>query len=1841
MGIVISAPVSAVKLVGTVDQPDAPSQRTQLGGERPIDFDAIARAFTTGTHSRGYVITGFQLVIEESSSSRLPMVGIYESDGASPGDKVYDLSGNVSSTGYRVFLAPYGAVLDSNTTYFFVIHKGSGTGTFKPRETWSYDADSNPQAGWSIAQVSLYSRNSNDNWDVTGGGGLKIGVFGRDRAVNSAPSGKPSIIGTVQIGQNLIADVLQITDPNGLLSGATFNYQWIRVDGGRETEISGATLRTYVPVSDDVGKRLKVRVTFTDSGGYDEVLVSDASGVVRMSDGNAPAEGKPVVNGIVQLYSFLTGDYSVLTADTSSIGDEDGLPGSFSYQWVHVDGSTETNILGAMGSNYILGYDDVGKQLKVRVTFTDNGGYDEVLVSDATVTVPDAVVLVGNINRRLGVNGIQIDDNTFVAQEFTAGNHLNGYNVSSIVVKVEDASSTRVPVVSIYSSDGSRPVTKLYEFSGSVAEAGDRNFTVPVGVTLSPNTNYFVHIAGGSGSGSFRIRPGHSSDGGFDSSSSLPGWSISSSHFRSGNGGSSWYSRTSFNPRFAVLGVPRLSPLPVNNPPVFSGSSSFSVSENVRTVGTVVVDDGDSPDNITSYNISGGVDSARFSITDEGVLSFKSAPNFESPSDSGRDNEYVVGVKVTSGSNGRERFSSRVFTVNVTDVDEPPLTPGAPGLTSINSTSLFVSWSAPGNAGPRIIDYAVQYALDGESFSVWVHDSGSRSTIITGLSAGSLYYVRVRAVNDEGNSSWSESSYVVTDSANPVSVSSGLLVSNINQQLGVDGIEINDNKFVTQGFTTGNYSNGYSVSRIVVKVSGASSTRVPVVSIYSSDGSRPVTKLYEFSGSVTETGDRNFTVPVGVTLSPNTNYFVHVAGGSGSGSFKVRYGNLRATGFDSSSLPGWSISTSNRRSSDGGSSWSSRTGFNPRFSVWGGERSGSVPDVSEPPVDVNNPPVFTSGSSFSVDENGAPWGVWSDGITIWVVDDDDDKVYAYTLSNNSHDSGKDIGLAGRHDNPRGAWSDGETMWVVHSEGLTGDKVYAYSLSSGSRVSGQDFDVESSYSIPRGIWSDNETIWVANYYSFADGGRIRAYNKSDKSRHSGKDFTVGSHEDVAGIWSDGNSMWVAEEDGNRVYGYRMSDRKRDSDRDFRLSSDNRNARDIWSDGVVVYVSDDSDDTLYSYVLADVLGSYVYSVDVSYVGRTTANLDVVVYKPGGVDDVYVRYRVDGSSASWINRSRSVSSENVQFSLSGLDANTTYDLEVSLHDDFPNSATAKLEFVTLVDSPPLFSSGNFSVNENSVSVGTVEAEDPDTGDSITGYNISGGADFSLFEITNAGILSFVSAPDFEAPGDDDKNNEYVLIVSATGGSGNRRLSANQTVVVSVVDVDEPPLRPSAPVLSSPSSTSLSVSWGIPDNTGPSITDYDVGYGLSSGGPFVDWPHSDASRSATITGLNDSTLYFVRVLARNAEGVSGWSEVSSFTTGSVSPPQVVNNRPVFTSSSTFSVNENTRSVGTVVASDGDGGDSVTGYNVSGGVDGNLFSITNAGSLSFKSAQDFENPADVGGDNVYDLVVTATSGTGSRVRTATQAITVTVTDVAEGRLPPTVNNLPVFTSGSSFSVDENGVSVGVVVASDGDAEDSVTGYNVSGGVDGNLFSITNAGSLSFKSAQDFENPADVGGDNVYDLVVTATSGTGSRVRTATQAITVTVTDVAEGRLPPTVNNLPVFTSGSSFSVDENGVSVGVVVASDGDAEDSVTGYNVSGGVDSARFTITSGGVLSFNSAPDFESPSDSDDNNVYSLVVTATSGTGSRVRTATQAITVTVTDVAEGDPVTPPRNVVLVYNCG
>ena len=103
-------------------------------------------------------------------------------------------------------------------------------------------------------------------------------------------------------------------------------------------------------------------------------------------------------------------------------------------------------------------------------------------------------------------------------------------------------------------------------------------------------------------------------------------------------------------------------------------------------------------------------------------------------------------------------------------------------------------------------------------------------------------------------------------------------------------------------------------------------------------------------------------------------------------------------------------------------------------------------------------------------------------------------------------------------------------------------------------------------------------------------------------------------------------------------------------------------------------------------------------------------------------------------------------------------------------------------------------------------------------------------------------------------------------------------------------------------------------------------------------------------------------------------------------------------------------------------------------------------------------------------------------------------------------------------------------------------------------------------------------------------------------------------------NSAPIFTSGSAVSVAENsGGIIYTATASDSDGN-SVT-FSISGGADAARFSITSGGALSFVSPPDFEAPSDAGADNVYNVTLRASDASAS----ATLNLVVTVTDIADG----------------
>ena len=122
-------------------------------------------------------------------------------------------------------------------------------------------------------------------------------------------------------------------------------------------------------------------------------------------------------------------------------------------------------------------------------------------------------------------------------------------------------------------------------------------------------------------------------------------------------------------------------------------TASISVAENTTSVTTVTATDADVGASLT-YSISGGADAAKFTINSStGALSFITAPNYESPTDSGGNNVYDVLVTVKDNNGGAD---SQSLSVTVTDVNET-VTNTVPGAQSTNEDTAKVFSSGNGN----------------------------------------------------------------------------------------------------------------------------------------------------------------------------------------------------------------------------------------------------------------------------------------------------------------------------------------------------------------------------------------------------------------------------------------------------------------------------------------------------------------------------------------------------------------------------------------------------------------------------------------------------------------------------------------------------------------------------------------------------------------------------------------------------------------------------------------------------------------------------------------------------------------------------------------------------------------------------------------------------------------------------------------------------------------------------------------------------------------------------------------------------------------------------------------
>ena len=193
------------------------------------------------------------------------------------------------------------------------------------------------------------------------------GDRGATRGTKQPGTGQPSISGTAQVGEVLthrhVRDYRQRRDRQRI-----FTYQWIRMDGTNDTDISGASGSSYMLAEADQGKTIKVRVSFTDDAGNAETVTSAVTATVEATVPGTPSsvEANPAGTGEIEVSweqpnsnggSAITG-YTVHWKET---GDS----------WENAEDVSEAD---TRDTSYTITSLSLGTEYTVRVTATNSVG---------------------------------------------------------------------------------------------------------------------------------------------------------------------------------------------------------------------------------------------------------------------------------------------------------------------------------------------------------------------------------------------------------------------------------------------------------------------------------------------------------------------------------------------------------------------------------------------------------------------------------------------------------------------------------------------------------------------------------------------------------------------------------------------------------------------------------------------------------------------------------------------------------------------------------------------------------------------------------------------------------------------------------------------------------------------------------------------------------------------------------------------------------------------------------------------------------------------------------------------------------------------------------------------------------------------------------------------------------------------------------------------------------------------------------------------------------------------------------------------------------------------------
>ena len=376
---------------------------------------------------------------------------------------------------------------------------------------------------------------------------------------------------------------------------------------------------------------------------------------------------------------------------------------------------------------------------------------------------------------------------------------------------------------------------------------------------------------------------------------------------------------------------------------------------------------------------------------------------------------------------------------------------------------------------------------------------------------------------------------------------------------------------------------------------------------------------------------------------------------------------------------------------------------------------------------------------------GNPTSIWSDGATMWVADGTN-VVHAYDLSSDPVIADSSKNLAGDSGTVNGGFrwvgSDGQTLWADPAGSaftstfnlptacnVDANCVHAYDLTGLTRAPDKDFELDDAENHGP-FWTDGTTMWVADENS----GVVRAYElAADNPVDPSEELATpdpGGFTYSTGVWSDGSNLWVlraAQGSGSaNVRVLPLNGGSRTSDHQaLDLALPNRNYSGLWSDKTTMWTIDTENNVVRAFLA---VGAVANPPPFFGVGDDDGNLSVEFAEPTDATELAaIGFDTEPSDPS--------SDASLTLALGGPDAGL---FEIDADGRVTPASTTTLDFEAPQDA------GGDNVYNVTVTVSDGLNDEGDTDDEVD--------DTLTITITITNVES--NPPPFFGVGDDDGN-------------------------------------------------------------------------------------------------------------------------------------------------------------------------------------------------------------------------------------------------------------------------------------------------------------------------------------------------------------------------------------------------------------------------------------------------------------------------------------------------------